>query len=142
MSSDGFRPPRGPDPNPGQNGASSYGPHHPYGPSVPLQGPELPPAGQRATGGSAVPRWLGRLPYAFVLCGVGLGLATVAMDHVRLGSMIIGAAVFVGALARLFLPTSQVGMLAVRQTWVDVLLMSSAAFAIMIIAYLAGGSPG
>jgi Protein of unknown function (DUF3017) len=137
MSTERPGPPYGPPA--ASNGSSSYGPHLPYGPSAPLQGPELPPAGWDEP---SAPRWLGRLPYAFVLCGVGLGLAIVAMDHVRWGTMIIGASVFVGALARLFLPASQVGMLAVRKTWVDVLLMSSAAFAIMIIAYLAGGAPG
>lgn len=142
MTTERHGPPYGPEPAPRPDGSSSYGPRLPYGPSVPLQGPELPPTVRRGIGGSAAPRWLSRLPYALVVCGVGLGLAIVAMDRVRLGTMIIGASVFVGALARLFLPNSQVGMLAVRHTWVDVLLMASAAAAIMTIAYVAVGSPG
>ncbi len=88
------------------------------------------------------PRWLGQLPYAFVLCGVGAGLAVVATNHFRRGSMLIAAAVFIGALARLVLPESQVGMLAVRRRWLDVLLMALAAVGITLVAFVAKGTTG
>ncbi|GAA4621652.1 hypothetical protein GCM10023196_010810 [Actinoallomurus vinaceus] len=108
----------------------------------PVPGPRTPPSprrAQRAQARPAVPRWLGQLPYVFVLCGVAAGLAVVATDHFRRGSMLIAAAVFIGALARLVLPESQTGMLAVRRRWVDVLLMTAAAVGVTLVAFVAKG---
>lgn len=129
------------------------GRHEPYGafpgdaarPAQPAPGPDTPPSPRRidrAQAGPAVPRWLGQLPYVFVLCGVGAGLIVVAMNHFRRGSMLIAAAVFIGALARLVLPESQTGMLAVRRRWVDVLLMTAAAVGVTFFAFVAKGTPG
>jgi hypothetical protein len=110
----------------------------------PLPGPATPPAPPRAADGArarpAVPRWFGRLPYGLVLCGVAAGLAVVATNHFRRGSMLIAASVFIGALARLLLPESQVGMLAVRRRWLDVFLMTTAAVGITLVAFVAKGS--
>ena len=109
----------------------------------PAPGPPMPPPAHGATrvqARPAVPRWLSRLPYAFVLCGVGAGLAVVATNHFRRGSMLIAAAVFIGALARLVLPESQVGMLAVRRRWLDVFLMTTAAVGITLVAFVAKGT--
>lgn len=111
----------------------------------PAPGPKTPPSPRRADHAQvrpAVPRWLGRLPYAFVLCGVMAGLAVVATDHFRRGSMLIAASVFIGALARLVLPESQAGMLAVRRRWMDVLLMTVAAVGVTLVAFVAKGSAG
>jgi hypothetical protein len=110
----------------------------------PVPGPQTPPprGPDRARGRPAVPRWLGRLPYVFVLCGVAAGLAVVATNHFRRGSMLIAAAVFIGALARLVLPESQVGMLAVRRRWLDVLLMTATAVGITLVAFVAKGTTG
>jgi hypothetical protein len=111
----------------------------------PMPGPMTPPPSRgadRVRGRSGVPRWLGRLPYAFVLCGVTAGLAVVATNHFRRGSMLIAASVFIGALARLLLPESQVGMLAVRRRWLDVLLMTTAAVGITLVAFVAKGTSG
>ncbi len=110
----------------------------------PVPGPRKPPlpSTDRTRVRHAVPRWLGQLPYAFVLCGVGAGLAVVATNHFRRGSMLIAAAVFIGALARLLLPESQVGMLAVRRRWLDVLLMAVAAVGITLVAFVAKGTTG
>lgn len=98
------------------------------------------PPGRRRPERTEVPRWLGHLPYAFVLCGVAAGLAVVGTGHFRRGSVLIAAAVLIGALARLVMPPSQVGLLAVRRRWVDVLLMVSAAGAMMIVAFVAKGT--
>jgi hypothetical protein len=141
-----------------ESGDGPYGVPHPAAPpedapyeppahpaaSQPVPGPTTPPAqgAERARGRSAVPRWLGRLPYAFVLCGVGAGLAVVATNHFRRGSMLIAASVFIGALARLLLPESQVGMLAVRRRWLDVLLMTATAVGITLVAFVAKGTSG
>jgi hypothetical protein len=111
----------------------------------PMPGPMTPPPSRgadRVRGRSGVPRWLGRLPYAFVLCGVAAGLAVVATNHFRRGSVLIAASVFIGALARLLLPESQVGMLAVRRRWLDVLLMTAAAVGITLVAFVAKGTSG
>jgi Protein of unknown function (DUF3017) len=112
----------------------------------PLPGPATPPPSRSADRGrarpAAVPRWFGRLPYGFVLCGVGAGLAVVATNHFRRGSMLIAASVFIGALARLLLPESQVGMLAVRRRWLDVFLMTAAAVGITLVAFVAKGTSG
>lgn len=111
----------------------------------PLPGPATPPPPRSADRGRArpaVPRWFGRLPYGLVLCGVAAGLAVVATNHFRRGSMLIAASVFIGALARLLLPESQVGMLAVRRRWLDVLLMTATAVGITLVAFVAKGTSG
>lgn len=112
----------------------------------PVPGPRMPP-GRRGVDRTharqpAVPRWLGQLPYVFVLCGVGAGLVVVAADHFRRGSVLIAASVFLGALARLVLPESQVGMLAVRRRWLDVLLMVTTAVGLTLVAFVAKGTSG
>jgi Protein of unknown function (DUF3017) len=120
--------------------AYGEGPPEPH----PMPGPATPPPSRvdRVQVGPVVPRRLARLPYAFVLCGVAAGLAVVATNHFRRGSMLIAAAVFIGALARLLLPESQVGMLAVRRRWLDVLLMTTAAVGITLVAFVAKGTTG
>ncbi|MFB9833323.1 DUF3017 domain-containing protein [Actinoallomurus acaciae] len=127
-----------------RSGATDNDAGDPVGP-YPMPGPSTPPSvrgGDRARPRPAVPRWLGRLPYAFVLCGVAAGLVVVATNHFRRGSMLIAASVFIGALARLVLPESQVGMLAVRRRWLDVFLMTAAAVGITLVAFVAKGSSG
>ena len=116
----------------------------PFAEAHPVRGPPVPPprAAERLQGPAAVPRWLPRLPYAFVLCGVAVGLAVVATNHFRRGSMLIAASVFIGALARLVLPESQVGMLAVRRRWLDVLLLTATAVGITLVAFVAKGTTG
>jgi hypothetical protein len=132
--------------------SQQYGPPDFYGgfgtappETHPVPGPETPPpprGPRRAQARPVVPRWLSRLPYAFVLCGVAVGLAVVATNHFRRGSMLIAASVFIGALARLLLPESQVGLLAVRRRWLDVLLMTAAAVGITLVAFVAKGTTG
>jgi hypothetical protein len=67
----------------------------------------------------AAPHWLAQLPYLFVLSGVGAGLTLCAFNYFRKGSGLMAAALLVGALARLLLPESQLGPLAVRSRSVD-----------------------
>jgi hypothetical protein len=131
------------------SGLASESSHRGAGPAMepphPVPGPATPPPSRSAAHAQArpvVPRGLSRLPYAFVLCGVGAGLAVVATNHFRRGSMLIAAAVFIGALARLLLPESQVGMLAVRRRWLDVFLMTTAAVGITLVAFVAKGTTG
>jgi hypothetical protein len=76
------------------------------------------------------------LPYLFVLSGVAAGLTLVAMRHPKRGSVLVAAAVLLGALARLVLPESQVGLLATRKRWTDVLILVVFAIGIAVIAYV------
>lgn len=86
--------------------------------------------------GTTAPGRLSQLPYVLVLIGVAAGLALVAVDQVKPGSVLIAAAVLFGALARLLLPVSQVGMLAIRKKSTDVLTMTAFALAIAAVAYV------
>ncbi|MFC9969344.1 DUF3017 domain-containing protein [Spirillospora sp. NPDC050679] len=84
----------------------------------------------------AAPHWLGQLPYLIVLAGVAGGLALCALDYFRKGSGLMAAAVLFGALARLVLPPSQVGMLETRKKWLDVATMAGFAVAIAVAAWV------
>lgn len=64
---------------------------------------------------------LGQWPLAVVLAGVAAGLAWVALSHWKRGSFTIGATFLVATLLRSVLPEDRVGLLAVRNRWLDVL---------------------
>lgn len=83
--------------------------------------------------------WLGQLPYVIVLCGVAGGLTLFALNYFKKGSALLAAAVLFGALARLVLPPSQVGLLAIRKKWLDVLTMVGLAMAVAIVAWVVPG---
>lgn len=65
------------------------------------------------------PHWLARLPYMIVLSGAAVGLLLCSFHYFRKGTVLIAAALLFGALARLLLPESQLGMLAVRSRSID-----------------------
>jgi hypothetical protein len=69
--------------------------------------------------GRRYPSTIGGACYLVVLvvCGVGLGI--VARGDWRLGVRWIASSLLLAALARLVLPASQAGMLAVRRRFVD-----------------------
>lgn len=84
------------------------------------------PAGQRGAAGGR----LSQLPYLSVLAGVAAGLAVIRQGStpmaVRHGTLIIGAALMVGALARLLLlPGPRAGLLAVRTRRWDVVALAA-----------------
>ena len=88
---------------------------------------------------TGTPRWLTHLPYILMLCGVAGGLAVVATGHFKKGSLVLGAAVLFGALVRLVLPESQVGLLATRKRAIDVVILVGFAVAIGAVAYAVQG---
>ena len=92
-------------------------------------------ARRRASPALGLPRWVRQVPYGCVLFGVALGLAVVAPGHYRKGSLLLGAAVLFGALARLVLPAGQIGLLATRKRAIDVLILAGLASAISVVAY-------
>jgi Protein of unknown function (DUF3017) len=75
-----------------------------------------------AEGGRARSRLTANLPYAIVLAGVAAGLITIRGGNqaVRGGTLVIAGALLAGALARLVLPDTRVGMLASRRRLLDV----------------------
>jgi hypothetical protein len=92
----------------------------------------VPPPGRPAS------PWLSHAAYVFVLLTVAGGLVMFATDHFKRGGVLIAGAVFLAALARLFLPQERVGMLAIRSRALDVLLMATLA---IVLGFVAVGLP-
>ncbi|MFF9477833.1 DUF3017 domain-containing protein [Streptomyces sp. NPDC014733] len=93
--------------------------------------------GRAAPGGSPAParQW----PLLSVMGGVGLGLLLVAVDVFRLGAIVIGLALLGGAALRWALP--EVGMLAVRSRFTDMLTYGVLGFVIVILALMVQPKP-
>ena len=82
---------------------------------------------------------LRQLPLLAVLVTVALGLLVVAIDHWRLGLVIIGLALIGAAVLRLLLPVRRAGFLAVRSRPVDVVLLAGTGLALAVIALMIPG---
>ena len=81
--------------------------------------------------------WVGRQwPLLTVLGGSVAGLAAVALDHFRIGCLVLGASVLLAALARLVLPARRVGLLVVRSRSFDVVVLSGMGGALVLLALL------
>lgn len=76
-----------------------------------------------------------RLPIAIVLVIVVAGLVLCAFAYWRRGSTLLGGAAVVGAVLRMVVPESDVGVLAVRSRAFDVtfLLLIAAVFAGLVL---------
>ena len=70
------------------------------------------------------PSTIGGLLYLVVLATTGVGIAIAWTGDWRLGVKWVGAALVLGAIARLVLPRRDAGMLAVRNRVVDAALLS------------------
>lgn len=79
-------------------------------------------------------RWWAQWPIAVVLAGVVAALAVVALDHFRLGSLMLAASLVLAFILRLVLPVDQVGMLAVRSKRVDLVVLGTLAAALVVFA--------
>ncbi len=97
-----------------------------------------PEGGGRAASGAA-PAPARQWPILAVLCTVGLGLLLTAFDVFRYGTLLIGAALLAGAVLRWVLP--DVGMLAVRSRFTDVLTYCVLGLAIVLLAMMAQPKP-
>ncbi|WP_322621534.1 DUF3017 domain-containing protein [Streptomyces acidicola] len=94
-------------------------------------------------GGRAAPRdapaparqW----PILAVLSGVGLGLLLTALDVFRFGTILVGAALIAGAVLRWALP--DVGMLAVRSRFTDMVTYGILGAGIVLLAMMAQPDP-
>lgn len=97
-----------------------------------------PEGGGRAAPGDA-PAPARQWPILAVLSAVGLGLLLVALDAFRFGTILIGAALLAGAVMRWMLP--DVGMLAVRSRFTDMVTYGVLGLAIVLLALMAQPNP-
>nr|WSY57806.1 DUF3017 domain-containing protein [Streptomyces sp. NBC_00886] len=97
-----------------------------------------PEGGGRAASGAA-PAPARQWPILAVLGTVGLGLLLTAFDVFRYGTLLIGAALLAGAVLRWVLP--DVGMLAVRSRFTDIVTYAVLGLAIVLLAMMAQPKP-
>jgi hypothetical protein len=89
------------------------------------------------------PSTLGGMVYLLVVAASAIGLIIVALGPWRRGVDLIGAALLAGALARVFLPDGNAGMLRVRRSrWADVLVMGGVGAALIVLASVIPNQPG
>jgi hypothetical protein len=89
------------------------------------------------------PSTLGGLVYLLVVAASAIGLLIIAFGLWRRGVDLIGAALLVGALARVVLPENNAGMLRVRRSrWADVLMLGGVGTALIVLASVIPNQPG
>ena len=84
-----------------------------------------------------VPYWLAQVPYALVLSALAAGIVVVAAAYFKRGPAIIAGALLLAATFRLFLHQGWIGMLEVRRRWIDLLVLSSMAVLLIVLAWVA-----
>ena len=92
----------------------------------------FPPEGSAAAAGKDQPVPVRQWPIVVVLTLVGVGLAVTALDDFRPGVITIGVALLLGCVLRAVLP--EVGMLAVRSRFTDIVVMGVLGVAIVVLA--------
>ncbi|WP_344010929.1 DUF3017 domain-containing protein [Streptomyces thermospinosisporus] len=97
-----------------------------------------PEGGGRAAPGDA-PAPARQWPILAVLLTVGLGLLLTALDAFRWGTLLVGAALVAGAVLRWLVP--DVGMLAVRSRFTDILTYGVLGTAIVLLALMMQPDP-
>ncbi|MEV5612841.1 DUF3017 domain-containing protein [Streptomyces sp. NPDC052225] len=97
-----------------------------------------PEGGGRAAPGDA-PAPARQWPLIAVLTLTGVGLLITALDHFRIGCLLIGAALLGGAVLRWVLPG--VGMLAVRSRFTDMITYGILGLAIVLLTMMAQPHP-
>ncbi|WP_030345604.1 DUF3017 domain-containing protein [Streptomyces sp. NRRL S-1022] len=97
-----------------------------------------PEGGGRAAAGDA-PAPARQWPVLVVLSAVALGLLLTALDMLRIGTLLIGAALLAGAVLRWALPS--VGMLAVRSRFTDIVTYGVLGLVISLLALMIQPDP-
>ena len=92
------------------------------------------PDAEAARGGRAV-EW----PFGTVLVVVAVGLVVTSRGYFRLGSVVVGSGVGLGALLRAVLPERRAGLLVVRHRALDVALMTAVAVGVIVLAIVVPG---
>ncbi|MFW6721213.1 DUF3017 domain-containing protein [Streptomyces sp. MAR4 CNY-716] len=106
--------------------------------AFPTRGTVRPEGGGRAASGQAPPpvrQW----PILLVLAIAAAGLITVAAGPFREGSLVLGGALLVGGVLRCVVP--EVGMLAVRSRFTDIMTFGVLGLAIVLLALVAMPDP-
>jgi hypothetical protein len=88
------------------------------------------------------PQTLGGTIYLLVLAAALIGLGIVAAGAWRTGVGWIGTGVLVAALARLVLAEEAAGMLRVRRKWSDVLMLTVAGVALVVLSIVVPNQNG
>ena len=88
------------------------------------------------------PQTLGGTVYLLVLASALVGLGIVLAGAWRTGVGWIGAGLLVAALARLVLAEEAAGMLRVRRKWSDVLMLSVAGVALIVLSVVVPNQNG
>ena len=82
-----------------------------------------------------IPSTIGGMVYLLVVAASGVGLLIVAFGPWRRGVALIGAALILGALARIVLSDNNAGMLRVRRSrWADVLMLGGVGVTLIVLA--------
>ena len=88
------------------------------------------------------PQTLGGTIYLLVLAAALIGLGIVAAGAWRTGVGWIGTGALVAALARLVLAEEAAGMLRVRRKWSDVLMLTVAGVALVVLSIVVPNQNG
>ncbi|SEO18390.1 DUF3017 domain-containing protein [Actinacidiphila rubida] len=113
-------------------------PREPGGRPAVTRGTARPEGGGRAAGGDA-PAPARQWPILVVIGGVALGLVVTATGAFRAGTILVAVALLVGAGLRWVV--TNVGMLAVRSRFTDVLTYGVLGLAILLLALMAQPDP-
>jgi uncharacterized membrane protein YjjP (DUF1212 family) len=97
------------------------------------------PEGGSAAAGRDMPVPVRQWPIVLVLAFVGVGLLVLALGAWRAGIVTVGVGMLVGALLRIVLP--EVGMLAVRSRFTDIVVMGVLGAVIVVLALAALPDP-
>ncbi|WP_035800965.1 DUF3017 domain-containing protein [Kitasatospora mediocidica] len=99
----------------------------------------LPPEGSGAAMDSGHTLPIRQWPITLVLAVVGIGLAVTVTSDFRYGLLTIGAGLLLGAVLRALVP--EVGLLAVRSRFTDVLVLLFLGAVIVLLALIAQPDP-
>ncbi|MFI9385074.1 DUF3017 domain-containing protein [Kutzneria sp. NPDC052558] len=90
-------------------------------------------------------RWteeIGRhAPFVLVLAIAAAGILLIFLYHWRIGSGLIGGSLLFAAALRLLLPEKQLGLIALRRRFTDVLLYGGFGVLIVLVAATITGGP-
>ena len=81
------------------------------------------------------------LPFVLVLVIAAAGIGLVFLYHWRIGSGLIGGSLLVAAGLRALLPEKQLGLIAVRRKFTDILLYGAFGVLIVFVAATITGGP-
>jgi hypothetical protein len=77
-----------------------------------------------------------QLPFALVLLVLAAGLVWIATDHWRRGCVVVALSLLLAGGARLILPRSEIGLLAIRSRAVDVCCAVLLGGAVLVLAWI------